>query len=102
MKTFTTIRFKPKPQHFDDVVESLAKRVDFWAERTSTEKVYLVQDEDEVIFTAILAQMEILLEYQDEALNFLDSLRPNLQKYSDEDGHTIAKTGFVLKESTTK
>ena len=73
MKTFTTIRFRPKPQHFDDVVESLAKRVDFWAERTSTEKVYLVQDEDEVIFTAILAQMEILLEYQDEALNFLDS-----------------------------
>mgnify|MGYP001210224064 len=46
--------------------------------------------------------MEILLEYQDEALNFLDSLRPNLQKYSDEDGHTIARTGFVLKESTTK
>ena len=38
----------------------------------------------------------------DEALNFLDSLRPNLQKYSDEDGHTIARTGFVLKESTTK
>mgnify|MGYP000040486313 FL=1 len=102
MKTFTTIRFRPKPQHFDDVVESLTKRVDFWAERTSTEKVYLVQDEDEVIFTAILAQMEILLEYQDEALNFLDSLRPNLQKYSDEDGHTIARTGFVLKESTTK
>ena len=32
MKTFTTIRFRPKPQHFDDVVESLAKRVDFWAD----------------------------------------------------------------------
>ena len=94
MKTFTTIRFRPKPQHFDDVVESLAKRVDFWAERTSTEKVYLVQDEDEVIFTAILAQMEILLEYQDEALNFLDSLRPNLQKYSDS-----IKYGLILFET---
>ena len=45
--------------------------------------------------------METLLEYQDEALNFLDTLRPTLQKYSDEDGHTIDRTGFVLKESTS-
>ena len=102
MKTFTTIRFRPIPQHFDHVVETLTKRVDFWTRHSATEKVYLIQDEDEVIFTAILAQMETLIEYQDEALNFLDTIRPFLQKYSDEDGHTIARTGFVLRESTSE
>ena len=101
MKNFTTLRFRPITQHFDHVVETLTKRVDFWAKHSATEKVYLIQDEDEVIFTAILAEMETLLEHQDQALNFLDTLRPTLQKYSDEDGHTIARTGFVLKESTS-
>ena len=102
MKTFTTIRFRPIPQHLDQVMETLTKRVDFWARHSATEKVYLIQDEEEVIFTAILPEMETLLEYQDEALNFLDTLRPTLQKYSDEDGHTIARTGFVLNESTSE
>ena len=45
--------------------------------------------------------METLIEYQDEALNFLDTIGPFLQKYSDADGHTIARTGFFLKESTS-
>ena len=82
-------------------METLTKRVDFWARHSATGKVYLIQDDDEVVFTAILAQMETLIEYQDKALNFLDTIRPFLQKYSDADGHTIARTGFVLKESTS-
>ena len=55
MKTFTTIRFRPIPQHFDHIVETLTKRVDFWARHSATEKVYLIQDDDEVVFTAILS-----------------------------------------------
>ena len=41
-------------------------------------------------------------ELNDKILKILTISSFNLQKYSDEDGHTIARTGFVLKESTTK
>ena len=44
MKTISTIRFKPKPAHFDLVADKLKERADHWATRGTTAKVYLVQD----------------------------------------------------------
>ena len=90
---------KPIPEHFDLITDKLKDRVDIWANRGTDAKVYLVQDDDELIFSIILDGMDTLIENQDEALSFLDTIRKYLIEYSEEEGHTRARTSFVLKES---
>ena len=43
--------------------------------------------------------MDTLIENQDEALAYLDTIRKYLIEYSEEEGHTSARTAFVLHES---
>ena len=99
MKTLSTIRMKPKPKHFDLIANKLRDRVDIWATRVTASKVYLVQDEDELVFSLILDSMDTLIENQDEALSFLDTIRQYLIEHSKEEGHTRPRTAFILKES---
>ena len=84
MKTISTVRFRPKPEHFDLVADKLKERADHWATRGTTAKVYLVQDDDELIFQIILDGMDTLIENQDEALAYLDTIRKYLIEYSEE------------------
>ena len=72
MKTLSTIRMRPKPEYFDLIADKLRDRVDVWATRGTAAKVYLVQDDDELVFSLILDSMDTLIENQDEALSFLD------------------------------
>ena len=83
MKTLSTIRMRPKPKHFDLIADKLRDRVDVWAARGTAAKVYLVQDDDELVFSLILDSMDTLIENQDEALSFLDTIRQYLIEYSD-------------------
>jgi len=99
MKTLSTIRMRPKPEHFDLIADKLRDRVDVWATRGTAAEVYLVQDDDELVFSLILDSMDTLIENQDEALSFLDTIRQYLIEYSEEEGHTRPRTAFILKES---
>ena len=99
MKTLSTIRMKPKPKHFYLIANKLRDRVDIWATRGTAAKVYLVQDDDELVFSLILDSMDTLIENQDEALSFLDTIRHYLIEYSKEKGNTRPRTAFILKES---
>ena len=82
-ETLSTIRMRPKPEHFDLVADKLRDRVDVWATRGTSAKVYLVQDDDELVFSLILDSVDTLIENQDEALSFLDTIRQYLIEYSD-------------------
>ena len=86
MKTLSTIRMRPKPEHFDLIADKLRDRVDVWATRGTAAKVYLVQDDDELVFSLILDSMDTLIENQDEALSFLDTIRQYLIEYSEDEG----------------
>ena len=99
MKTLSTIRMRPKPEHFDLISDKLRDRVDIWATRGTAAKVYLVQDDNELIFSLILDSVDTLIENQDEALSFLDTIRQYLIEFSEKEGHTRARTAFILKES---
>ena len=99
MKTLSTIRMRPKPEYFDLIADKLRDRVDVWSTRGTAAKVYLVQDDDELVFSLILDSMDTLIENQDEALSFLDTIRQYLIEYSEEEGHTRPRTAFILKES---
>ena len=99
MKTLSTILMRPVPKHFDLIADKLRDRVNVWATRGTAAKVYLVQDGDELIFSLILDSMDTLIENQDEALSFLDTIRQYLTEFSEEEGHTRARTAFILKES---
>ena len=78
MKTLSTIRMRPKPEHFDLIADKLRDRVDVWATRGTAAKVYLVQDDDELIFQIILDGMDTLIENKDEALAYIDTKRKYL------------------------
>ena len=52
-----------------------------------------------MIFQIILDGMDTLIENQDEALAYLDTIRKYLIAYSEEEGHTSARTAFILYES---
>ena len=99
MKTLSTIRMRPKLEHFDLIADKLRDCVDVYASRGTAAKVYLVQDDDELVFSFILDSMDTLIENQDEALSFLDTIRQYLIKYSEEECHTRPRTAFILKES---
>ena len=90
---------KPKPQYFDLIANKLRDWVDIWATRGTAAKVYLVQDDDELVFSLILDSMDTLIENQDETLSFLGTTRQYLLEYSKEEGHTRPRTAFILKES---
>ena len=60
-------------------------------------KVYLAQDDDELVFSLILDSMDTLIENQDEALSFLDIIRQYLIEYSEEEGHTRPRTALSRK-----
>ena len=77
----------------------LKKHADHWVSIRTTAKVNEVQDDGELIFQIILDGMDTLIENQDEALAYLDTIRKYLIEYSEEEGHTSARTAFILKES---
>ena len=52
---------RPKPEHFDLIADKLRDRVDVWATRGTAAKVYLVQDDDELVFSLILDSMDTLI-----------------------------------------
>ena len=58
MKTLSTIRMRPKPEHFDLIADKLRDRVDVWATRGTAAKVYLVQDDDVVLCASRITEKE--------------------------------------------
>ena len=77
MKTLSTIRMRPKPEYYDLNADKLRDRVDVWATRGTAAKVYLVQDDDELVFSLILDSMDTLIENKHKPLSLKDKIRQN-------------------------
>tara|TARA_B100001093_G_scaffold433049_1_gene429818 strand:- start:56 stop:349 length:294 start_codon:yes stop_codon:yes gene_type:complete len=89
MKTMTMVRFKPKPEYFDQFVDAL---------KLSVPNSYILTRDEEVLEIWLKDSVDELAEQQPGALDWLDRHRYMLEEYSPEEGHTRPFTAFVEQE----
>ena len=98
MKAMSIIRFKPKPENYDEFIDVQTYRNAKKREEFPDQKRWLFQFGDEVVYVKISPSIETLVDQQPESLSSLDDVRHMLEPYSDEDGHTIAMSGVIMDE----
>ena len=90
LKTLSMIRFKPKPNYFDDWVTALKNAL-------KGHEHYVLTRDDEVFQIWVTDAIEDLADFQHAGLTFLDEHRYMLQEYS-ADSHSIPITAFIEQE----
>ena len=98
MKVMSIIRFKPKPENYDEFIDVQTYRNAKKREEFPDQKRWLFQFGDEVVYVKISPSIETLVDQQPESLSSLGDVRHMLEPYSDEDGHTIAMSGVIMDE----
>ena len=84
MQKLSIIRFKPKPECFDEFVASIT------AFNGSKHRIfYLMQSEDE-LHAIVIRDAEILIQDATDGVNWLDGQRHFLQEFDTINRHTIA------------
>ena len=89
------IRFKPKPECFEEFLSNIKERNRDRA-LTKPPTHYLLTTPDEVI-AIIFRQEGEFSESTAKGVNWLDSQRHLLIEYSKQDGHTIPLTGTLIE-----
>ena len=86
MNTMKMVRFKPKPEYFDEFLNTL---------KFSAPNGYILTRDEEVLEIWLKDSLDKLAEQQPGALDWLDRHRYMLEEYSSEEGHTRPSTAFV-------
>ena len=92
MKKLTIVRFKPKPECFDEFVKALKEH-----SRGRYPAHYIVTRDDEVVSVAI-RDADKLEESGKEGVSWLDQQRHLLQEYNVTDSHTIFMTSDLVED----
>ena len=97
MKVISIVRFKPKPNHLEDVIEEL-KRHNKKCRQLFVQQRFLSEVGGEIYLVKISPSIEKISEDQDLSLTHLDSIRPWLEEWSDEERHTRSISGMLIDE----
>lgn len=97
MKVISIVRFKPKPNHLEDVIEEL-KRHNKKCRQLFGQQRFLSEVGGEIYLVKISPSIEKISEDQDFSLTHLDRIRPWLEEWSDEEGHTRSISGMLIDE----
>ena len=96
MKTkISIIRFKPKPDCFDEFLKNVKERSKERALSTPPTH-YLMTTPDEVVAIVLRTENE-LSESSSRGVNWLDTQRHLLLEYNEEDRHSIPLTGNLVE-----
>ena len=98
MKVMSVIRFKPKPENYEEFINIQTSRNAKKRQEFPNQKRWLFQFGDEVIYVKISPSIETLVDQQPESLSSLDDVRHMLEPYSEDDGHTLAMSGVIIDE----
>lgn len=99
MKTVSVVRFKPKPEFFDEFVADCKARAN-WRRKNSSNllKRIVACSDDEVIDISIMDDVDFVIEKQESGLRWLDERRHMLVEYNTEDRHTLPISGLIIDE----
>ncbi len=96
MKKLSIIRFKPKPECFDEFLENV--RANSRESRTANQPThYLTAHGDEIDAVAI-RHADVLQEKASKGVEWLDTQRHLLQEYNEVDRHTLPVTGDLVED----
>ena len=95
MQKLSVIRFKPKPECFDEfVVESKEFSKDKGTANPPTHYIMTCKDE---VFAIVIRDSDAINESMETGVSWLDSQRYLLQEYNEIDRHTIPVTGDLIE-----
>ena len=92
-KKLSIIRFKPKPEHYDQFLADVLENNKDKDPNTR----FAVSAGDEVIVVAIRDADGFEQRAKDRVVNWLDERRPMLQEYDPVNRHTIPLTGDLVE-----
>ena len=97
MKVLSIVRFKPKPNHLEDVITELRSH-NKRCRRLFNQKRFLSEVDGEIYLVKISPSIEKISEDQEVSLAHLDIIRPWLEEWSDEEHHTQSISGMLIDE----
>lgn len=95
MKKLSIIRFRPKPEHFNEFVQSLKHHITM-PERTAISDAFVMTKGDEV-YSVVVRVAEQLESDAKQGVEYLNTVRHMLQEYNETDRHTIPITGDLVE-----
>ena len=97
MKVLTIIRFKPKPNYLEYVIKELRSH-NQRCRRLFNQQRFLSEVDGEIYLVKISPSIEKISEDQEVSLSHLDTIRPLLEEWSDEERHTRSISGMLIDE----
>ena len=95
MKKLSIIRFKPKPECFDEFLTNMR---DFSGERgTSSPPSQYLMIKDGEVYAIIIRDGASLAESAQSGIGWHDTQRHLLQEYNEIDRHTLPTTGDLVE-----
>ncbi|MBO68378.1 MAG: hypothetical protein CL398_08700 [Acidiferrobacteraceae bacterium] len=95
MKKLSIIRFKPKPECFDEFLGNLQAYSHEAA--TANPPTHFLMIHGEEIYTIVIRDANVLQESASEGVEWLDAQRHLLQEYNEVDRHTIPMSGDLVE-----
>ena len=97
MKKLSIIRYKPKPECYDEFLENVRAFYARTEPLTHQPTHYLMTHGDEIYAVAI-RDGDALQESASKGVNWLDTQRHLLQEWNDVDRHTLPVTGDLVED----
>ncbi len=95
MKKLSVIRFKPKPECFDEFLTNVKEHTR--ESGTSNPPTHFIMTTGEEIFSVVIRDTDVLAESASSGVNWLDTQRHLLQEYNEIDRHTLPVTGDLVE-----
>jgi len=90
MQKLSIIRFKPKPECFDEFVSSIT------AFNGSKHRIFHLMQSGDELHAIVIRNSEILTQDAADGVNWLDGQRHLLQEFDAINRHTIALSGDLI------
>ena len=97
MKVLSIVRFKPKTNHLEDVIENL-KSHNKKVRKLLNQKRFLSEIDGEVYLVKVSDTIDDIAEDQTLSLDALDGIRDWLEEWSEEERHTRSVSGLLIDE----
>ena len=92
-KKLSIVRFKPKPEHFDEFVQLLKVRHE--SDPAMTDPKIMTTDEE--VVGIVIRDTKIFSENVQSGVEYLNTVRHMLQEYDPVNRHTIPMTGDLVE-----
>ena len=96
MKKLSIIRFKPKPECFDEFLKNIL--ANSRERRTANPPTHYIMTHGDEIYGGVIRDADALQEIASKGVEWLDTQRHLLQEWNAVDRHTLAGTGDLVED----